>query len=178
VTLIPEGASEEEAAMNEERSGPSGVVVVGVDGSEASKDSLAWAGRYARLTGATLHAVTAWQYPAELAFGTVLPDVDPEGDAWRLLMEAVGEVLEGGQPMALRTNVVEGPPALVLEELAGAADLLVVGGSRGHGALAGMLLGSVSQHCVHHAGCPVLVVRRRHDGQTPRRSVGGSWIGR
>jgi nucleotide-binding universal stress UspA family protein len=79
--------------------------------------------------------------------------------------------------VALRASVVEGPPALVLEELAGAADLLVVG-SREHGALAGMLLGSVSQHCVHHAGCPVLVVRHRHDGQTPRRSAGPSWIGR
>ena len=41
-----------------------------------------------------------------------------------------------------------------------ARDLLVVG-SRGHGTVVGMLLGSVSQHCVQHAGCPVVVVRPR-----------------
>jgi nucleotide-binding universal stress UspA family protein len=138
-----------------------GVVVVGVDGSDASKDALAWAGRYARLTGSTLHAVTAWQIPAELAFVAV-PELDPEGDARRLLKEAIGEVLEGGQPVTLRTSVVQGPPALVLEQRAGAADLLVVG-SRGHGALTGMLLGSVSEHCVHHAGCPVVVVHHRKE---------------
>jgi nucleotide-binding universal stress UspA family protein len=132
-------------------------VVVGVDGSDASRAALAWAGRNARLTWAILHAVTAWQYPAELAFGVVaVPDLDPEGDARRLLKEAVDEVLEGPEPVAVRTSVVHGSPGLALEQLAGTADLLVVG-SRGHGRLAGMLLGSVSEHCVHHARCPVVV---------------------
>jgi nucleotide-binding universal stress UspA family protein len=162
--MLTRGTSKEvaEVTMGEQGSGIFGVVMVGVDGSDASKDALRWGGRYARLTGATLHAVTAWQYPAELGFGVVVPDVDPEGDAWRLLKETIGEVLEGREPVALRTSVVQGPPALVLEELAGAADLLVVG-SRGHGPLAGMVLGSVSEHCVHHAGCPVVVVHHRRE---------------
>jgi nucleotide-binding universal stress UspA family protein len=56
--------------------------------------------------------------------------------------------------------VAEGPPALELLKAAQNADLLVVG-SRGHGAFAGMLLGSVSEHCVAHSSCPVVVVR--HD---------------
>jgi nucleotide-binding universal stress UspA family protein len=55
-------------------------------------------------------------------------------------------------------QVIEGPPARVLIDASQNADLLVVG-SRGHGAFAGMLIGSVSQHCVHHASCPVVVVR-------------------
>jgi nucleotide-binding universal stress UspA family protein len=54
--------------------------------------------------------------------------------------------------------VEEGHPAQVLVEAARGADLLIVG-SRGHGEFAAALMGSVSQHCVHHAPCPVLVIR-------------------
>jgi nucleotide-binding universal stress UspA family protein len=54
--------------------------------------------------------------------------------------------------------VVEGHAAAVLVERSEGADLLVVG-TRGHGRFTGMLLGSVSEHCVIHARCPVLVVR-------------------
>jgi nucleotide-binding universal stress UspA family protein len=54
--------------------------------------------------------------------------------------------------------VTEGSPARTLLDEARGADLLVVG-SRGRGGFAGLLLGSVSQHCVHHAPCPVVVVR-------------------
>ena len=59
----------------------------------------------------------------------------------------------------MRTSIEEGNPAKVLIERSKEADLLVVG-SRGHGGFAGMLLGSVSQHLVAHADCPLVVVRR------------------
>jgi nucleotide-binding universal stress UspA family protein len=58
---------------------------------------------------------------------------------------------------APRIVVVEGHPAQVPLRAAGGAQLLVVG-SRGHGTFAGIMLGSVSQHCVQHAPCPVVVV--------------------
>jgi nucleotide-binding universal stress UspA family protein len=56
------------------------------------------------------------------------------------------------------TVIVEGHPAAELLDQSAGADLLVLG-SRGHGAFAGMLLGSVSEHCLAHASCPVVVVR-------------------
>ena len=60
--------------------------------------------------------------------------------------------------VSMRSHVVEGNPARVLLDAVAGADLLVVG-SRGHGGFAEALLGSVSQHCVQHAGCPVVVIR-------------------
>jgi nucleotide-binding universal stress UspA family protein len=56
--------------------------------------------------------------------------------------------------------VVEGRAADVLVEASRGADLLAVG-SRGHGEVAGLLVGSVSEHCATHAHSPVLVVRDR-----------------
>ena len=56
--------------------------------------------------------------------------------------------------------VVEGHPAPVLVEASRGADLLALG-SRGHGEVAGMLLGSVSENCAAHAHSPVLVIGER-----------------
>jgi nucleotide-binding universal stress UspA family protein len=60
--------------------------------------------------------------------------------------------------VAVEPAVVHGSPASVLIDASRDADLLVVGTS-GHGGFSGMLLGSVSQHCLHHAACPVAVIR-------------------
>jgi nucleotide-binding universal stress UspA family protein len=153
-----------EASMSTHSSTPTGVVVVGVDGSEASKDALRWAIRYARATGATVRAVTAWHYPTSYGWAATpaISEMDLESDARAALKETIDQVVVASEPVTLQTEVVEGPAALMLLRAASGADLLVVG-SRGHGAFAGMLLGSVGQHCVHHATCPVVVVRRPHD---------------
>lgn len=139
-----------------ERSQP--VIVVGVDGSEASKEALRWAARQAELTGAELHPVMAWRLPATYSFPANYSDVDFAGDARRELQRIIDEVLGMESGVRVVPEVSEGHAAEVLIEAAKQAELLVVG-SHGRGAFSGMLLGSVSQHCVHHASCPVLVVR-------------------
>jgi nucleotide-binding universal stress UspA family protein len=64
---------------------------------------------------------------------------------------------EDDHPVLVSTRVMEGPAAQVLLDAGRGAELMVLG-SRGHGAFAGMLLGSVSQHCVQHATCPTVVI--------------------
>jgi nucleotide-binding universal stress UspA family protein len=130
-------------------------IVVGVDGSEGSKDALRWAARQAKLTGALLDVVMTWEVPV-VPYG-VWAGYDASGEAKETLNETVQEVLGGANPDDVVVTAPEGRPAQTLLEEAKDADLLVVG-CRGHGPFAGLLLGSVSQHCATHAPCPVVVV--------------------
>ena len=147
-------------------------IVVGVDSSHGSKAALGLALGQSRLTGAAVEAVAAWQQPAtyEYSYGAI-PFPSP-GDtiaatAEKVLTETVAEAVgTGDQPVDVRVKVAHGPAAQVLLQAAAGAELLVVG-SRGHGAFAGMLLGSVSQHCTHHAPCPVIVVPDDKSRTTP-----------
>ena len=134
-------------------------VVVGVDGSESSKHALRWAARQAGLTGATLEAVTGWEYPAFFGFAPTVPDGIDYGElAGRALDQSIDEVFGADRPARLETRVVARHPALALVEASEGADLLVVG-SRGYGGFADALLGSVSTYCIHHAHSPVTVIR-------------------
>lgn len=132
------------------------VTVVGIDGSESSKDALRWAARQAELTGTELVAITAWHLPE--MYGYVSRDYDV--DAANMLDRVLKEVLDPPPAVRVTPRVVEGRTASVLIEASNDADLLVLG-TRGHGGFEGMLLGSVSQHCVHHSACPVVIVPRR-----------------
>ena len=136
-------------------------IVVGVDGSPSSRAALRWAVNQARLTGGTIDAVIAWQIPASMTgygwMAPVVPEISFEDIAKHTLEEAVSDVAGSGAVPRVRSLVVHGVPAQVLLEAAADADLLVVG-RRGHGEFAEALLGSVSQHCVHHARCPVVIV--------------------
>lgn len=135
-------------------------IVVGIDGSRSSVAALKWAARQAELTGCTLEAVTTWDWPAAfgVAFSYVPSDYSPSDDARKILDDALEGVRREHSGLSIRATVVEGHPAPVLVEASRGADLLVVG-SRGHGEFAGMLLGSVSEHCVTNAHCPVVVLR-------------------
>ncbi len=135
---------------------PEGRVVVGVDGSPASLHALRFAHRQAQLTEAELHAVTTWAYP--LSFDDPVDPTDWQANAETILDTALAEALPADAAAGVRRHVAEGHAAGVLLGSVGAADMLVVG-SRGHGGFTGMLLGSVSQHVVAHAPCPVVVVR-------------------
>jgi len=141
-----------------------GRIVVGVDGSPSSDEALRWAMRQAALTGASVDAVTAWEYPASLGGFGMAPvgmsdDFDFSKYADQTVAEAVSRVSEPAvSGVTVRQRTAEGNAASVLLEAADGADLLVVG-SRGHGGFASALLGSVSQHCVHHSACPVVIIR-------------------
>jgi nucleotide-binding universal stress UspA family protein len=137
-----------------------GVIVVGVDGSEPSKQALQWAARQAKLTGFSLRAVMSWDLPAAAFLSAIPQPTNFEADARIALARAVDEALGYSDPVWVTQIVRQGRAQAVLVEESNAADLLVVG-NRGHGELAGILLGSVSEHCVTHAHCPVVVVRRR-----------------
>jgi nucleotide-binding universal stress UspA family protein len=138
-------------------------IVVGVDGSEGSKTALAWAMTQARRTGATVEAITTWQDPATYGYSYGwLPALD-QGDSIATIMtkvlgDTVAEVSANlDTPVTVLSRVVNGHPAQVLVDAAAGAQMLVVG-CRGHGTFAGIMLGSVSQHCVQHPPCPVVVV--------------------
>jgi nucleotide-binding universal stress UspA family protein len=144
--------------MTAEHTG-TGRVVVGLDGSQASLDALAWAARQADLTGAGLDIVAAWEWPTSFGWAVPVPDdLDPEAEVRAGVNDALESVRASHPALRVDGRVVRGHPAPVLVEASKGADLLVVG-SRGHGEFVGMLIGSVSEYCTTNAHCPVLVHR-------------------
>lgn len=150
-------------------------IVVGIDGSAGSEAALRFALDEARLRGATLRVVHAYVLPlsdvAPDPFLLEFPSVpgpeleaiaaDLDAGARSLIDAALDRVLGGAEAgVALERVAVEGSPSASLIDQAAGADLLVVG-SRGHGRVHGLLLGSVSQQCVSHAPCPVAIVPNR-----------------
>jgi nucleotide-binding universal stress UspA family protein len=153
-------------------------IVVGVDGSPSSLAALRWALRQARLTGGRVDAIIAWNFPVVPGAGwvpaSVGDDIDFRQLAEKTLNDAVDGVVgaTGAGDVPVQRLVVAGAAAEVLLSAAKGAALLVVG-SRGHGGFADALLGSVSQHCVRHARCPVMIMRGEHRGQTLPPEVRG-----
>lgn len=136
-------------------------IVVGVDGSTGSRTALRWAHAEAQLRGARLEVVAAWQYPITTslpAFGAMPAPEDLSSQSRDSLIALLTEEgITATGPVDVSTLVAEGTAAQVLLDASKDAGLLVVG-SRGHGGFSGLLLGSVSQQCVTHAPCPIVVV--------------------
>jgi nucleotide-binding universal stress UspA family protein len=133
-------------------------IVVGVDGSDGSVRALGWAYGEARLRKATVEVVHVWHYPYTGGMAVyAIPEKEFELGAQATLHRSLDGAGPSPEGVDVQTVVTRGGAAQRLLERAKGATLLVIG-SRGHGGFAGLLLGSVSQQCAHHAPCPVVVV--------------------
>lgn len=140
--------------------GPSfGRLVVGVDGSASSTRALEWSFAEAERFGATVVAVTCWTWPNSFAWGMPVPAQFSMADDAETVLDEALEPLRALHPgVRVERSVVQGHPSPSLVAMSKKAGLLVVG-SRGHGEFVSALLGSVSEYCVSHAHCPVLIIR-------------------
>jgi nucleotide-binding universal stress UspA family protein len=134
-----------------------GRIVVGIDGSASSIAALRRGVRIAKALGTSLEAVTSWRYLTSYAsVGGEFMD-SPEDDARTIVGDAAKAVFASKVPAWFTATTCEGNADQVLIEQSVGAEMLIVG-SRGHGGIAGLLLGSVSALCAERASCPVLVV--------------------
>lgn len=132
-------------------------VVVGVDGSEDSRAALQWAVDYGKHYDVPVEAMAVWDIPTTYGYMAAYTESGEsiQKRTRELLEETVVESVGADSDVIRR--VERGHPASTLVDASKSAQLLVLG-TRGHGAFAGMLLGSVSQHCAAHAKCPFVVV--------------------
>ena len=140
-------------------------IVVGVDGSDASKDALRWAVEDARARSAEVVALHAYEVPVPAPDASPSSPVDlpalvteAHAGAQQFVTKVVDEVVGNSVTVDVAPIAVEDEPVKALLDASRDADLLVVG-SHGHG-LSGLFLGSVSLECAQHAACPVVIVRR------------------
>lgn len=156
-----------------------GRIVVGVDGSEGSRQALLWAAEEARLRGASLEVIHTYEH--HLSWQGYGGDESMSAEAFEAMREgieaAAREAAEHAQALVDRmVEGLDGPeatglaiessrPAQTLVEHSRDADLLVVG-SRGRGGFKSLMLGSVSHQCAQHAECPVVIIRSKHEDET------------
>ncbi|MFF7490084.1 universal stress protein [Streptomyces luteogriseus] len=142
-----------------------GPIVLGVDGSAAGQKAVDFAFAEAALRDAplvALHTWTTWNAPMPAPQDPSMPYANPPGalaeGEERLSSEALAGHQERHPGVPVEHKVVHGGTRESLIEASRSAQLMVVG-ARGRGGFAGLLLGSVSQALLHHAHCPVAVVR-------------------
>jgi nucleotide-binding universal stress UspA family protein len=139
-------------------------ITVGIDGSDHSVRALEWAVNEAAARNTPLTVLTVHVVPQSGWTGNpIIVPQDPEDlEKERLAVEEmalkVTRQLGEARPASVTVRAVIGFPAQELIEASRKADLMVVG-SRGAGGFAKLMAGSVSNQVVHHAHCPVVVVR-------------------
>lgn len=146
------------------RPDPAGPVLLAVDGSPAGEAAVGFAFAEASLRGADLVALHVWNTWSETAHGSVdhlnmVIDLERlEEEEQRLLDETLAPWQERHPEVTVERRLVRSRTRPALIEASQDAQLLVTG-ARGRGGFTGLLLGSVSQALLHHAHCPVAVVR-------------------
>jgi nucleotide-binding universal stress UspA family protein len=137
-------------------------IVVGVDGSPASEAAIGFAYEQASRMGAPLVAVHTWSDMLPMSAFPIVPHAfdwpEMQNEELELLCQRLAGWQEKYPEVQVDRIVTQDSPARSLIDQARDAQLIVVG-SRGRGGLAGLLLGSTSQALLHHAPCPVAVVR-------------------
>lgn len=151
-------------------------IVVGVDGTPVSRGALEFAIREAAASDSVVEVVTVWSWAGahESLAGPASPQ-EAHDRAQRIQDSLVTEALaQVEHPPVISRQVVHGEPAQVLLRAARNARYLVVGTSH-KGMLTRAFLGSVSEHCVHHSACPVVVVPSAHAAavDAPLAATGG-----
>jgi len=146
-------------------------IIVGYDRSADAKAATAWALDEGARTGAPVEFCYVWEWPAWIPAASMVPApaVWPDRNADHAIKEMLDEVVAAAKqthPAVLTTTfTLDADIALTLIDRSGEASLVVLG-SRGHSAVAG-LLGSVSAAVSAHAHCPVVVVRGDQAASTP-----------
>jgi nucleotide-binding universal stress UspA family protein len=139
-------------------------IVVGVDGSVTATRALAWALDEARARHAKVHLVSAWSVPIMVYPGAMEGANIFEGAAEEIIHDAVRDADVHGLAHPITCETTAGGAASALIDAAGDATLVVVG-SRGLSRARELLFGSVSHQVVHHAPCPVVVIRPDQRGE-------------
>ena len=136
-------------------------IVVGLDGSDDSRNALRWAVDEASRRDAEVTAVFAWELPMIGIPGAFDRD-ELETSAREFVVGQVNEVHTDG--VTVTAVVAQGDPSSSLIDACRrvGAEMLVLG-SRGRGGFKGLLLGSVGQECASHAPCPVLICKANGD---------------
>jgi nucleotide-binding universal stress UspA family protein len=155
------------------------LIVVGIDGSEGARSALRWAIREARSRGGSVKAVHAWRWEFPELHGehTDARQASISGAMLDREVEAVAHHAPVGVRIA--GEAVHGRPDGVLTDAARTADLLVLG-SHGHSRQLHQVLGSVTEACIRHATCPVVVIPATvhigdiDDQSAPRRGRTGA----
>ena len=155
-------------------------ILVGVDGSDHSRRALEWAMREAAHHDVPLTVMAVHPGPVRPATQIYwdIPDLPEDPHNLDAIRATVGEFVDkaaneiGGTVPEITVNVTRGDPAQELVNASVSADLIVVG-TRGTGAWAQLLLGSVSSKVTHHAACPVVIIPAAGDTRLPRPAQAG-----
>jgi len=152
-----------------------GRLLVGHDGSAFAEHALEWTLGLAARLGATVTVLRAWVLttaprPTSWSPGYVPPLADFAAAVADELKADTTAIRAGHADVEVTCHAVHGAAAKGLIEASATAELLVVG-SRGNGGFKGLVLGSVSEQCVRHAACPVVVVRTPTTTTASGRSV-------